>query len=350
MPPSPTSGNFTPALLQKVIAKMDSIWKDNQTVNDYVAEVEVLRAIRAEQTATLREIENPEKDKVLKIIWVADCNTGVVDCEDGEDDQFCDWTGPQAEARSKDYALDECQTVAFTIEESVFYTSELNQEEVLAKQFMARMKELEEAMARKTVAKLNSFAGVNQYTGGIGVVDDVVTYIAPNYWTPDMYGYFSLVARKNKLNNPFLIHGSNLYMQNWNAPYIAANANTKDGEPKLRSIRSYWDIFNIDEVNEGIKRSYMIAKGAVAFANKARYPKNSPRVYQFGKRWSIQSNSLPGVWFDVFYKERCGNDEQVFYDFKMRAKYGVYLNPFGCNEDVTGVLLFDCGTGPVESN
>jgi len=80
MPPSPTAGNFTPALIQKSIAKMDEIWADNQTVNDYVAEVGVLTALRTEQTAKLSIIEQPEKDRVLKIIWVADCNTGVEDC------------------------------------------------------------------------------------------------------------------------------------------------------------------------------------------------------------------------------------------------------------------------------
>jgi len=343
-------GNFTPALLQKTVAKMDELWADNQTVNDYVPEVGVLTAIRAEQTAKLSVIENPEKDKVLKIIWAADCGGEVEDCTDGEADQFCDWTGPQAEARSKDYALDECSTIPFTIEESVFYTSELNQQEVLAVQMLNAMKKLDEHLAQKTVAKLNSFAGVNQYEGGIGVVDGSVTYIAPNYWTPSMYGYFALVAKKNKLNNPFLIHGTNLYQTMWETEFLNLNQNQKDLKPKLGSMRTYWDIWNIDLVNEEIKRSYMIAKGAVAFANKARYPKNNPKEYQFGKRWSVQSKALPGVWYDVFYKESCGEGEKVFYDFKMRATYGIYLNPFGCNDDVTGVLLFDCGTGPIESN
>lgn len=349
MAASATAGNFSPALLQKVVAKMDAIWADNQTVNDYVPNVEVLTAIRKEQTAKLKTIEDPEKDKVLKIIWVADCSTGVSDCED--DDDNCDFSGPEAEAKSKDYALDECSSVKFSIEENVFYTSELNQAEVLAVQMLARMKELDEYLAQKTVTKLNSFVGVNQYEDGIGQVDGVTTYIPANYWTPDMYGYFNMVKTINKLNNPFLVHGENLYQQNWMLMNEVGDKATSD-KNKANSMRSYWDIFNIPLMNTPLKVSYMIAKGAVAFANKARYPLNNPRVWQFGKRWSIESKGLPGVYYDVFYKERCvmvDGEEKIYYDFKIRAKYGVYLNPFGCNEDVTGVLKFVCGNVPAES-
>lgn len=346
MPPSVTAGSFTEAELQMVVAKIDAIWADNQTNSDYKSEVAVLTAIRAEQTARLTPLENPEKDNVINVIWAADCSTGIEDCEDDEDD--CDFTGPEAEARSKQYELDICGAVKFTIEENVFRTSQLSKEEVLAKQFMARLKEMDEYLAQKAAAKLNAFAGENQYTGGIGQVSGVTTHIPANYWTPDIYGYFGMVKILNKFSNPFMIHGSNLYQMFWQQTYNQANANEKDGLPKLQSIRSYWDLFNIDSVNGLSKVSYMITKGAIAFANKAYYPLNSPRTYQFGKRWSIESKALPGVYYDVFYKERCVGSK-VYYDYKLKVKAGIFLNPFGCNEDVTGVLKFVCGVTGDES-
>jgi hypothetical protein len=207
---------------------------------------------------------------------------------------------------------------------------------------------MDEKLAMIVAAKLQAFAGVNQYEGFPGQVDGVNTYIPASYWAPDLYGYFNLVKIKNKLRNPYMIHGSNLYMTNWNNQYLVANANQKDGLPKLQSMRSYWDLFNIDAANPNEQVSYLITKGAIAIANKAKYPLNSPKVWTFGKRWSIESKALPGIYYDVIYKERC-EGENVFYDFKIKFLGGVFLNPFGCNEDVTGVLRFVCGNAPAES-
>lgn len=351
MPPSPTAGSFTAAQLQKVIAKIDTIWADNQTKRDYESNVEALRVLRAEQTARLTEIENPEKDKVIKIIWIADCNTGVSECEDDAD--LCDFTGAEAEARSQDYALDICGSVKFSIEDNVFRTSEFSREEVLAKQMLKRMRELDEWLTQKVVAKLNTYVGVNQYEGFMGTVDGVQTYILANYWSPDMYGYFNQVAIMNKFRNPYMLHGSNLFQTNWLAQQNQVDANGKAAPNKLLSMRSYWDLFNIDAINAPDKVSYMIEKGSIAFANKAYYPLNSPQTYQFGKRWSIESKALPGVYYDVYYKERCvmvDGVEKVYHDYKITVKAGLFLNPLGCNEDITGIIKFLCVTTiPAES-
>ena len=63
MAASETAGTFTCTELQKVIAKIDKAWMDNQTNQDYVPNIGVLEALRKEQTARLKEIENPTKTK-----------------------------------------------------------------------------------------------------------------------------------------------------------------------------------------------------------------------------------------------------------------------------------------------
>lgn len=330
------------AQLQKVVAKIDKIWADNQTNQDYKAEVGVLTALRENQTARLKELEDPDKDKTLRIWWLQDCQTDVDECEDDPDN--CDWTGPEIEDKCKDYALDICFSTKFSIEDIQFRKHEANPEEALVIHMMSALKRMDESLAQRAVAKLNTFLGINQYTGGIGEVNGVNTYIPANYWGPDMYGYFGVVQKINKFTNPFLVHGSNLYQVNWQNSYNVANANQKDGLPKLQSIKSYWDLFNIDVVNAPDTVSYMIEKGAVAFANQARYPLNNPREFKFGSRWSIESKALPGVKYDVYYKERCVADDKVYHDYKIVARAGIFLNPFGCNEDKTGVLRFVCGS------
>lgn len=341
---------LTCAALQKVVAKLDRIWLDNQTKADYTPNVAVLEALRKEQTARFEEIKTKDKDKTMRVWWLQQCGLVATDCEDDTND--CEFTGDEVEQKCEDYALDICTSTKFSIEDNIFRTNEANGQEALAIQFMAALKTLDNALAQKAAAKLNTFVGTNQYTGGIGVVSGVTTYIAANYWGPDMYGYFAQVQVMNKFSNPFLIHGSNLYQMNWQATYNAANANQKDQAPKLNSIRSYWDMFNIDLVNNPDLASYMVEKGSIAFVNKARYPLNDPQTYQFGKRWSIESKALPGVFYDVYYKERCvmtDGEEFIYHDYKLKARAGIFKNPFGCNEDVSGILKFVCGTAPEES-
>lgn len=336
---SATAGNFTTTQLQKVIAKVDKAWAENQQAQEYVPNVAIVTALRKEQTARLTEIQNPEKDATLKIWWVADCNTGVA--TDDEDD--CDIAGPEAESKSQDYAITTKKMVKFSVKENMGRTNEVGREDALAIQLLARMKELDEEIAQTAVAFVNSNAGANQFTGGIGNVSGLETFIAPSFWAGDMYGYFAQVAIMNKLNNPFMVHGSNLYQQNWQAAFNAANSNQKDQLPKLQSMRSYWDMWNIDSINNPDSVSYMIGKGAIAFASKAYYPKNNPVDFMTSKRWSIESKSLPGVWYDVIYTNRCSN-EDIIHDYKLKAKYDFFVNPLGCNEDVTGILKFVCGT------
>lgn len=340
------SGDFSCADLLKVQVAVDRIWADNQMAQDYIPQVGVLTAIRTEQTVTLVEIEDPMKDKTLKIYWAADCDDA--DPEDCDDD--CIVGGDEAEAQCKEYALDICKRKGFTVPDKRFRTSQLSKEEVVAKLLAKKMKILEEYLARTTVAKLNSFAGVNQYNEGEGVVTGSGdTYIAASYWNEDLYGYFAQVIIMNKFNNAFMIHGRNLHRMSWLAQYNNLNDNQKDQLAKLNSIRSYWDMFNVDGVNSPDKISYMITKGAVAFANKAYYPTTPVTYVGAGlTQYSIESKALPGVMFDVVYTTTCVNN-QLKHHWTIYVHAGIFLNPFGCNEDITGVLRFICGPVPAGS-
>lgn len=337
---SENAGNFECSELLDVLVEIDRIWDDSIMKRDYESKVEALRAIREEQTAFLQILENPEKDIDLKVHWPQDCNESLADCSNR-----CTIGGPIAESGCKSYALDICKTAGFSINENTFRTSNLTRAQVVAKSMAKRLKELDEYLAQTMVAKLDAFAGENQLLDGIGDPDsDLITYIAPEFWNPDVYGYFVEVQVMNQFSDAFLLHGRNLYQIYWQATMANANQNEKDKLLKLEAIRSYWDMWNVDSIASGGKTSYMIQKGAVAFANKAYYPLNSPVTYFHDQRWSIESKALPGVFYDVIYNNECVNPNEVKHNFSLYVKAGIFLNPFGCNEDVTGVIKFVCGT------
>lgn len=338
MPPSATAGNFTCADLVKITVAIDRVWKDNQTNADFISYAETINIIKKRQTAELRDLENSEKDETVKIYWATDCNTSLDDCDDD-----CEVGGPELEARCKEYTLDICKKAGFTVREKTFRKSNLTREEVVAKGMIKRMKELDEFLAQAMVAKLNAFAGVNQF-GGIGTVDSSGdTYLAPSFWTVDLMSYFQQVAIMNKLSGAYMLHGNNLWNVNWQAKFNNLNQDQKDQLAKLMSMQHEWDPFNVDTVNNPLKVSYMITSGAVAFVNKAYYPTTPVEYLGAGQlRWSVQSKALPGVFYDVVYTNRCLNNE-IYHDYTLYVTAGIFDNPYGCNEDVTGILRFICG-------
>lgn len=338
MAASETAGTFTCANLLKVLAQIDRVWANNQTNVDYISFAETLKVIMAKQTAELRLLENPEKDEEIQVYWATDCSTTIRDCADD-----CDRSGPELEARCKNYVLDICKEAPFTVKEKIFRASKLSREEVVAKGLAKRMKELDEYLAQTAVSKLNAFAGVNQFAGIGTVAGDGTTYVESAFWTANIAGYFQQVALMNKLSGAFMIHGTNLWQTQWNAGFNALNDNQRDQLAKLMSVQQFWDPFNVDTVNSPALVSYMISAGAVAFVNKAYYPLNSPVEYKDDNRWSIESKGLPGVFYDVIYTNRCLGNE-IYHDFLIQVHAGFFDNPYGCDEDRTGVLKFVCGT------
>lgn len=337
MATSLTAGNFDCAELLMVQAEIDRIWADNQTKVDFQSYAESLRVIKERQTAELRDLENSEKDETVKVYWATDCNTSIEDC--GDD---CDPSGPELEARCKEYVLDICKQANFTVREKTFRASKLSRQEVVAKGMMKRMKELDEYLAQTVISKLDAFAGVNSFAGIGSVGGDGTTYIDASFWTPNIMGYFSQVALMNKLSGAYMIHGTNLWNVMWQAQFNNLNQDQKDQMAKLGSLPQFWDPFNVDLVNSPVLASYMIARGAVAFVNKAYYPLNSPVTYMDDMRWSVESPSMPGVFYDVIYKNRCLGNE-IYHDFSIQVKAGIFDNPYGCDEERTGVLKFVCG-------
>lgn len=336
MATSPTAGTFTCAALLKIQIEVDKIWADNVQNRDYIAKVEALTAIRNEQTAKLIDLEDPAKDNTVKIIWPADCSTSLADCDDD-----CVVGGPEPEAQCVEMSLDLCKTAGFQIREKIFRGLQGTREEYVAKSLAKRLKELDEYLAQRAVASLNSFAGKNQFLGGIGDPENSgVTYIAPSYWTPDVYGYFAQVQTMNKFGDVFMLHGSNLYQMKWQAEMNNVNPNDKAQLNKITSIRSYWDMFNVDSVS-GAGVSYMIQRGAIAFASKAYYP-SVPVSYMTQQRWSIESKNLPGVFYDVVYTNECSGNE-ITHKWSLYLKAGFFKNPLGCSTDVTGIIKFVCG-------
>jgi hypothetical protein len=113
---------------------------------------------------------------------------------------------------------------------------------------------------------------------------------------------------------------------------------------KIGSIRKvYVDPENVEAI--ALNTTFLIHKTAVAFVNKAWYPLgavNAEKRAGVYWMWSEASNNIPGVYYDIFLKEACAeNDFTQAYKVQLHGLFA--MNPYPCDETNTGVLAFACG-------
>ena len=332
------AGNFTASQLAQTIVKADAMFADDMMKADFEANAEVWKAINAEQTANVKILEDPEKDRHVKVHWINSCATTVEDCSVDDD---CTVGGPELGTDSKTYAISICKKYGFTVDEMSFRTQDYSMEEVVAKGFLKADKALSETIAASGIAKVEAFKGTNLVTDGVGTVNGTTTEtdIAAADWNERLFAYLYRVGIQNQLSNPFLLSGTNLFEDRLVTMLAEKNADGKGAAALYKLMRTYFDLFNIDAANSPDLKSYVINRGAVAFASKAYYGA-APTVYKDQDRYSIASRNLPGVRFDVHYTNRCDGNSYK-HDFTIKANYDYFLNPTGCDAGRTGILAFN---------
>jgi len=316
----------------------DDIWADPMKNNDLIAAVETTKAVMQNQSVNFTEITGT-KNQELRVEWLTKCDITVGECSDD-----CDINGEDADAQCKDYEMVCLFETEFKVPLRAYRDRTIEMQQSIAFQKLAHMKALDERLTQYIIAGLTANAGTNLFTGGVGDANPGITYLAPQYWDLSAFGYFDQVKRMNKFRNPYVITGNNLYQLLFNAPLEAGTSLDKGGVKKIGTLRIYQDPENIEDHAAG--QTFLINKTAVAFLNKA-WNKINPinaevKAGQYWE-WSEESKNLPGVWYDITMKETCvGND---FYQaFKIKL-HGLFVtNPYPCDEDNTGILVFQCGT------
>lgn len=337
-----SAGSLTCSELAEIHLKAEAVWADNAAKKDFIADVGAIEAVRAEQTAKIKEAEDGEKDYDIKVTWLKDCDETIEDATDE-----CTVGGAEPESACKTYTLDIHKKVGFNVQEKVFRTNDYEFQQAVAVSMMRKMKLLDEYIAEQAVEVINNNAGANVFTSGSkGTVSGFNTYVSPQYWSADLISYLHLTAKKNKFLNPFMLSGVNLWEPYQQAKFNAGNASGSGDIAKFNSLRMYWDIFNVDSVLDPDKKTFMIDKGALAFHSKAYYS-TTPRVYTGSglTKYSVPSKNLPGVFYDVTYTDTCSADI-ITHKWSIQTKAGIFHNPVGCNINNTGILSFVCGNAP----
>jgi len=258
---STTAGVFTETQLVNIQAKADQIWLDRIQRMDFVPEAEIVKCIIDQTTAKFGDLKG-YKDKKIDVGWINACDVTDGSCSD------CTIDGSELSTNIEEYYLNRERCAEFSVCENDLIDNVFDYEEVVAKGLLKASLALDEWWAAQAVAVLNANVGANEVSDGKGVVSGTSTYVLPAYWNADLMSYFARVARVNRMRNPMLISGANLYESVWTAELEACCENKM---AKFGTMDICFDLFNIDSTNDPDYVTYMVNKGALAFVTKAYY-------------------------------------------------------------------------------
>lgn len=341
------SGTFDCGKLLEVKAKVAEIFEGEGVINkEYIPDVEPALAILQNQTANFEVLAQPEKDREVKVYWIDDCD----DTDPEACDDQCSLDGDPIGDQCANYALTECFFKSFSVTEEMFRTSLHSREEVVARAMLKKMKLMDEYWAAKAIAFFDASAGVNAFAGQY-TVSGSSTYIPATGWNPDIFGYIDTALWMNKLSGGKMLSGTLLKQYMWKVGMETSDPTGASANAKMTSFGVPFFDRRMDTIL-GEKALFMWDPNAAALITKARHSiygaqgrpvdtASGPRVHMM----TIDSNSLPGVVYDLYYQEVCVNND-IKHTFKIQTRGDIFLNPLGCDNDRTGVLKFVCGIAP----
>lgn len=342
---STTAGYFDETLRLAIRARASELRFDDRINLQYIPQIESMKAIMQNETTKVTAVENPKKDDVVEVEWINACGLETRECD------YCNFDGTQLSTNIEQYSLDLCREVAFEVPESVARTNDFNHAEFVAKGFLAADKLLNEWFNQQILTELNAAKGVNVLAPGTnrGCIVGSETYITAPYWNAALFAYFQRVAERNRFGSPYLVSGSNLHEAFLIADYNKGNADGKGEQAMFGSMKIYFDEHNIDTLFDPILYTFMINRGSIALANKARYEGytvNSPKEYRSELRHAMTSQ-FSNLKYDVHYTDECDSDTDTFVEsYKVILRAGVFFNPTGCDDNNTGMLSFQCDECP----
>ena len=332
---------ITASALPNLLLRADDVWAENSTRADVMAEVDIIKAIKENQTARIEEVVRAEKDRTHVITWINHCSPTIQNATNS-----CTWITDEGSTDSKSIALSTAKEVGFRVAIDAFRGNDYGYLDVVARGIIARDKELAENVAAAGVTFLEANLGQQAYTAGdTWTVSTTSNEIPSDQWNAALLVKLGIAAKKAKFVTPYLISGENLAIEYQEAMASNANADGKGNWNMFARMPIYFDLVNIDEANSPDYKTYMLDRGAAAFINKAYFSAQPEEIMGEASRlrFTYASRYVPGLVYDVEKTTKC--DTNVYEYWKMTCKYGYFLNPTGCTATHTGILAFTKAAG-----
>lgn len=333
---STTSGVFSETTLLNIRSKVDAMMFGDRVDLQYKARVGALTETMPKiMTANVTPFKDKKKNNKVEVEWMNACELVDQACT------TCAVGGAELSTNTEVYELTQCREVPFTVNREDFQTNDFGYEEAVAKGILTADKLLSEYVVQQYLAFLFNSMGVNQmpaFIGDIGTVAGHTTNIATANWGADTVPYITKVTDYNQFTNPVNLSGNLLYNDLKQYQFLDQNLVQKGYLDMINSGNITWDIYNMQKAGLS-DYLFSISQGAIAWASKAYYGPGLEDYGKEGKKWSINSQFIPGLVLEVHYNNDCVNDF-IKENYNVKIRFDFWLNPAGCVADNTGVLSF----------
>jgi len=327
---------ITNGALPLILQKASALWPQNMSETDFMAHIDTLYAIRDQQTARLQTVNLPDGVDV-RIAWMNNCDL-TVDTYDSTD---CTFSGQEADVSKIDLSIDQAKETTFSVPLDAWRDNVFGFADAVATNLIRTQVAQAEAVAQYAVGVINANLGENTYiSGGTWTVSGTSNTIPAEQWdSTALFGRFQIAAKKNRFENPILISGENLYQLAYRARTSNANSEGKGDFVRINEMPIYNDVFNVDDVNTPDLLTYMVNRGALAFASKGYYPTTPETLDGNMQRFSMTNRFFPELVHDVETFVNCTSGVWKQH-WKVIPRYKLFINPTGCTATRTGLLAF----------
>lgn len=336
---------ITNSELPFVLLRATQAWPDNMSATDFVPQYETMRAIIENQTADIRQLGVLPDENDVKLTWLNNCDLTVDACADN----VCTFSGETASSYVQTLSIDQCRQTEFSESIDVWRGNEFGLTNALSVNLIKTQKAHVEYVSQYAIGVINANLGVNEHNnmGGWTISGTDTTIPASEWESTAIFGKLRRNAIKNRLDNPFLLTGENLDQLQYMALTGQANADGKGDATRASQMRAYFDLFNVEAINTTSYQTYMINRGALAFASKGYFPlvndplnPRAPEVLDGNyTRFSITNRFLPQLIHDVEVEKSCASGVWKV-NYRVKSRYKVFVNPTGCTTTRTGMLSF----------
>lgn len=330
------AGDFSASQILDIKLKAEEMWGDSRMTTEYAADAAAAVAVKNNTTAKITQLTDPGKDNKVIVTFLNSC-----DIEDRECESDCDIDGPELESGSKEYELDKCREVVFSVNAEKNRTNMYTMEEEAAQGMAKAVKKLDEYWSTQVLLALKDGAGINVHPLPWTQAAMTTTIPANQYALP-MFSFIKEDMVYNRIGAPYYINNGDLFV-----PYDQAQMNKDNAEG--RGTYAYSQAWNMYFDQWGFARAgltesiFAVARGALAFETVARHS-DTPQVIGGSiqqTRYTVQSQVIPRTKYDVFYGLKCitnqtTGESNIFHSWKVKTRGGIFLNPEGCPVTVGG--------------
>lgn len=324
---------FNVADLQMIVEEAKGFNTIDKQLN---ANVKFAQIILDNQTATFDPLDDPKSAKKMRLWWKEICRQSMVACDDN-----CEISGTEGDLAYKDVEITDCkQTAPIILGENKFRGSTIDRIGYVAQEMASRLRDADEFLAKELVASAYSFAGSNAFATASGYTFNGTRNsleIPAIEFNEGLIPFIAQMTAINQNTDAMIIDGGNLFQKLYGKTELQNN---------FGGLKVDFDLFNITGNANTANSTFVIDKSAIALKTLSFHP-TTPMVYQSGAnitKYSVPSQNLPGVVYDVFYKTECvGSNNDILEKWAIQVNYGIFQTPLsGCSATDTGIYLLDC--------